>query len=265
MSSAFYNNNNWNDYHNTSPASTQAPVDSDKAEADNLINQLNNPALLKEGALGALYGLLMYAAKFCQQKEVQVRSEMAQQNAKLTQSQAQVAQSQASAIQLGAEASALGEIGSGAISISGGLASGAKLSSEQNKLTNLHNKSGELQKQIDKGPSAQTTQEPHDTAALLREKAALDNQAKVHETGVQNRVQMISQMHEVGSRITGTIGQTSSANAQAQKTLLETTGQQMQQASSQLQDSQKTAGEVADQLTQLLTLSGQAAKAAAGR
>jgi hypothetical protein len=265
MSSAFYNNNNWSDYRNTSTAAAQAPVGSDQAEANNLINQLNNPALLKEGALGALYGLLMYAAKFCQQKEVQVRSEMAQQNAKLTQSQAQVAQSQASAIQLGAEASALGEIGSGAITVSGGLASGAKLSSEQTKLNSLHQKSNELQKQIDKGPSAQTTQESHDTASLLREKAALDNQAKSHEIGIQHRIQTISQMHDVGSKVTGVVGQTSSANAQAQKTLLETTGQQMQQASSQLQDSQKTAGEVADQLTQLLALSGQAAKAAAGR
>jgi hypothetical protein len=272
MSSNYFSNN-WTNNFNTTPPSVgpTSTADSDKKDLDNLINMLNNPALLKEGAQGALYALLSLASMTVQKKELNVRSEMAKQGADLTKAQGQVAQGQAEAMQMSSYASAAGSIGAGAMTLAGSAYTTGKMANEEKGITTLDKKIADKENELSRPADAQVHENatPAPTqktkASILAEKTALEKERGLKMATYSEKMHLSSTLSKTASEVVSSSSQINSANANASRTLLESSGQQLNQASSELQKNQQTAGEVADSITRNLTAMGDLAKAAVGR
>lgn len=260
--------NDWNNAQNfqdPSPAPTPSG-NSDKDEINNLINMLNNPALLTEGAQGALYGLLMYAATVVQKHEVEVRSAMAQQESQLTSAQGTIAQHQADSIKYGSYAQAAGTVASGAMHLGGAGVGTLKAIKNQTELKSMNKDIDNTNTALGQsmaGTGAQPT--PNERATLLAKKERLEREYKTKDADATRSHQATTQLFNTSAEFAHVNTDINAANARASGTLLETANQQVTQASKELADNRKTAGDVVDQLMQLLTLSGNLAKAAVGR
>lgn len=240
---------------------------SSQSTNDALIDQLSNPTLYKNPAIVA--ALLSQVAGIVSQKEQENNSKLAQMRGEASRAQVQATQVQGEAMMASSVSQA---VGSGMQAGTEGLNSshvGSNLD-EQNKLHKDHgDKLNEIDQKI-KGmtsPDAATgtATKPEDVTIQKREREIA---SKKYETELGNLVNTQNQRSKVisagGTMANALMGIGSNA-AQAQKATADNTSSLESQIVQDIKGNQDTASQVMAQAAQLLTATGDLAKASVGR
>ncbi len=236
----------------------------DSKALDDLSRQLSNPELLKDGAQGALMGLLVYAAELCRQNQQKVRSLEASESSDLATAQGQTAGAQADAIKASAYAAAGGMVGSAAASLGGAGLSSYKGMKDNQELVKKGKDIDALNKDINNGAATQTGPAGSNKQELMDKKVSLERDYHMMQGSMQQHLHTIGRLGEAGSTIANAGGQITSAQGKASETLLGTAQQQQSQTAQNLASAEQTASDVAKDLANLETIAGQASKAAVG-
>jgi hypothetical protein len=237
----------------------------DSKALDDLSRQLSNPELLKDGAQGALMGLLMYAAELCRQNQIKIRTQEASLSGQLAGAQGQTAGAQADAVKYTAYAAAGGMVASAATSFVTAGASTYKTAKDTKALNDKHTEMKQLDQKINSGAAAQTGTTASDKQDLMARKESLGREYNAMHSGMAQSGQIINQIGHAGESLANAGGQVTSAQGKASEGLLQASQQQQSQIAQNLSSAQQSAAETAKELTNLEMLGGQAAKAAVGR
>lgn len=261
--------NNFQLYQAPTPTPPAPPAgdDADSKALNDLSSMLSNPALLKDGAQGALMGLLMYAAELCRKKQMTIRAQEAIESGQLATAQGQTAEAQADATKSAAYCAAGGMVGSAAFGLGTAGLSAYKGAKDQKELMAKGKEMDKLDKEINTPVKATTGAQANlmNKQEKMAKKESLKRDYDLSHGAMSQRLQTMSQVGHAGEALANAGGQVTSAQGKASEALLGTAAQQQSQVAQNLASAQQTASDVAKDLTNLQTLSGQAAKAAVGR
>lgn len=234
---------------------------------DALMDQLSNPTLYKNPA--AVAALLSEVAGIVSQKEQENNSKLAQMRSQASVAQVQATQVQGEALMASSISQAVGSGMSGGAEALNASHFGSNLD-EQNKLHEAH---GSKLNQIDEkikgmtAPDAATgvATKPEDVTKLKVEREMASKKYETELGHVSNTQAQRAKMISAGGTMANALMGIGSSAAQAQKATADSTSTLEGQVIQDIKGNQDTASQVMNQAAQLLTATGDLAKASVGR